>query len=349
MEIISKLFTPSPFCHLRDHASETGACLRRLQCHVEAALSDDREGADGHLKEIQSRVLVGREIADELYQLLSRRVMLAVRREDILSTIEAQNLMLCACGELASLISARSLPLDDDTRQQLRTYVREVLEFSILAIGIIANVNVLVEVCFEGPEADKVGLLIDDIQLRMAKTDLLRSRLVSTLFSHERHVCPPVHSFCLCLLSRNAEHCQSRRQADQPLSSFLPTSRIASPRRASRHDGRLHLGKAIGIRVVLFRLCSSHLTWRGLRPPTDVGQVFSLSGQDGILSYEMIASRPTDSRLVIEPDSRTALGKRPESSSRPQRGAAQYPHPENLPAPNGSYNGGPLHRIPPRY
>jgi predicted phosphate transport protein (TIGR00153 family) len=201
MEIISKLFSPSPFCHLRDHASETGACLRRLQCLVEATLSDDREGADGHLKEIQSRVLVGRAIADELFQILSRRVMLAVRREDIISTIEAQNSMLCACGEFASLISARALPLHDDTRQQLRTYIREVLEFSILATDVIANVDVLVEVCFAGPEADKVGLLIDEIRRRMTKTDLLRNRLVQTLFSPERDDGPSVHSFCLSLLA----------------------------------------------------------------------------------------------------------------------------------------------------
>ncbi len=202
MNPISQLFSRSPFRCLHDHANETGACLRQLQVQVEAALSNDREAVVGHFDGVQSHVLVGRAIADEVFHILSRRGrMLSVCREDILSTVDTQNLMLCGCREIASLIAAHPLSLPDDARQQFRTYVCEVLELSILATHVVSEVDVLVEVCFGGPEADRVDSLIDEVQLRTTKINLARNRLLRTMYSCDREVCPPEHDFCLHLLA----------------------------------------------------------------------------------------------------------------------------------------------------
>lgn len=201
MNPISELFSVSPFRCLHDHASDTKTSLQQLQLQFEAAWSKDVEAVSGHLREIQSRVLVGRAISDEAYQLVSRRVMLPVRREDIISTIDTLNLLLCTCGDVASLISARSISLPDDTRLQLSAYVQEVLELSTMATDIVTKVNVLVEVCFEGPEADEVESRIEDVQLRTTKTHLLKNRLLQTLFSNDGDACPLEHSFCLSLLA----------------------------------------------------------------------------------------------------------------------------------------------------
>lgn len=199
MEFISKLFCPSPLRYLHDHALRTGTCLRRLQSLVEGAFSEDTPTVDGTLTEIRSHVLIGRAIEDDAMQCLSTRLILPVCREDIIATFDAQRLVLSTCSEIASLISAGSLSVPDDTRQQLGNYVQEVLDLAMMATDIVARVDVLLEVSFGGPEAEKVASLIDELQVQKTKTDLLRNRCLQTLCSS--HVGPCEHIFCWQLLT----------------------------------------------------------------------------------------------------------------------------------------------------
>lgn len=201
MNPISELLSVSPFRYLHHQASETRACLGQLQLQFEAALSNDGEAVLRHLREIESHVLLGRMTADEGYQLLSQPAMLPVCRGEIISTFITLNLMLCTCHDVASLISARSISLTDDARQQLSACVREMLGLSTVGTDIITKVNVLVEVCFEGPEADEVRSLIDDMQLRSTTTNLRRNRLLQSLFSNDGDTRPPEQILCLSLIT----------------------------------------------------------------------------------------------------------------------------------------------------
>ena len=201
MNILSRLFSPSPFRFLQDHARETGTCLRRLALQFEAALSEDRSKVAFNFREIQARVLIGRGLVDEASRVLSRFALLPVPRQDFISTIDVQHQMLVSCGEIASIISARRLSLDDKIRSKFVRYVHEVLELSAMANDVTADANVFVGVCFEGSKAERIDTLIEELRLRATRAGLRRSSLLRTLFSKEEGVCSIDDMFRLHLLT----------------------------------------------------------------------------------------------------------------------------------------------------
>ena len=205
MRVLPHLFAPNPFRLLRDHANETGDCLRQLLAQVEVALKNDRDAVVVQHHKVQSHVLFGQSISEEMSRIVANRAcVLPVRRDDVTAATDTLNMMLSGCGEIAAYMSARPLSLPDNIVRQFSTHVCEVIDLSALATDVIAQVDELAEASFGGPVADRIHSQVDEVQARSAGANLRRNEIMRTVCSPESGVCPTEQSFCLEFLTEVA-------------------------------------------------------------------------------------------------------------------------------------------------
>ena len=184
MTILTNLFGESPFGVLEAHGEKVHECVRLLR-DVFAAL---KAGNQARLRELAEQISKLETEADDLrnhlHEMVAAKVLLPMRKEDLLGILEHQDSMADRAEEIAFMLTYRDLTLAEPLINLVLGYVEKVLGNCELAAGVMSRMDLLVESSFKGRDALTVSRLITELaqredQVKPEQVDLTRRLLAA--------------------------------------------------------------------------------------------------------------------------------------------------------------------------
>ena len=187
---ILKLFAHSPFKPLQEHMRIVLDCANEVPGLIKALIDEDKD----KLKEIRKNIFDLENQADriknELRSHLPKSLFMAVDRRDLLEILDLQDSIADVAQDIAGMLAVREMECPASMREPLTTLTERSVEACSQLGKIMEELDDLVEHGFRGPEAEKVSLMIDDLNKIETDTDEKGMRLTKQLFLLEEQVGP---------------------------------------------------------------------------------------------------------------------------------------------------------------
>ena len=193
MTILSNLFGESPFGLLEAHGEKVHECVRLLR-DVFTALQAGDVAAIKDLSERISRLETeADDLRNRLHEKVAARMLLPMRKEDLLNVLEQQDSMADRAEEIAFILTYRDLRLPEHLMTMVLTYLEKVLRNCDLAAGIMSRLDLLVESSFKGRDAMTVFKLAVELAQREDEVKPEQIDVTRRLLAAEPPL-PPVES-----------------------------------------------------------------------------------------------------------------------------------------------------------
>lgn len=184
------LFAKNPFTSLREHMKKTVECVEATRLMFDALWAGDKEGVKGAAKQVSQLEHEADVIKHEIRSRLSSSVFLPVDRRDVLALLSAMDTIADQAEDVGVLLTLRWMELPTELRasfEELRTRVYKVVERSA---DVIESFDSLLEAGFEGPDADAVIALVDEVGQLEHEADKAQDVFGKQLFLHEDELKP---------------------------------------------------------------------------------------------------------------------------------------------------------------
>lgn len=188
MRSIFGIFGKSPFGPLARHAErvrDTEAMIRPL---MEAFMDGDWPRTEQIYEQISKLEHKADVVRDEIRDHLPRSLLLPVDRGDLLKFLREQDAIADRMEDLAVLVTMRRTATPSAMRESVFDLVDHVIRTTDTWYSIAAELPILQEASFSGPEADKVYRLIERVGREEWEADLVQSRVSKQLFEHEEEL-----------------------------------------------------------------------------------------------------------------------------------------------------------------
>lgn len=163
MQSLANLFGESPFEHIVEHARKIHECVNLIRPVTEALLV----GNMPRLAELQSLMsdteFEADRIKDDIRQKLTRRIMLPVSREDILSFVRQLDRMGDDAEDFAVVATFRKIELPAELSRDFTGLVDKIIQTSEALLNLAEELARLQKDAFEGSEAERVLAKIHDV------------------------------------------------------------------------------------------------------------------------------------------------------------------------------------------
>lgn len=183
MQSLATLFGESPFEHIVTHARKIHECVNLIRPITEALLAGDMV----RLAELQGLMSATEfeadKIKDTIRQNLSRRILLPVSREDILTFVRQLDRMGDDAEDYAVVATFRKMELPTELRQDFTGLVDKIIQTSEALLGLAEELARLQKDAFEGSEAERVLLKIQDVCHLEWESDKLSRTLARRYYS----------------------------------------------------------------------------------------------------------------------------------------------------------------------
>lgn len=184
------LFGKSPFPPLRDMAHKVKECADQVPVLFEAFFEGDydrvRELAD-HISHLEHEADV---VKTRIRDGLPKTLFLPVDRKDVLDVLGALDAIADNAEDVGILFTLREMEAHEELIEPLKKLVRRVIRTVDKAVEIIDELEMLAQVGFTGPEAERVLAMIDELNRLEHKADVVQDSLARTLFSIEDRIKP---------------------------------------------------------------------------------------------------------------------------------------------------------------
>ena len=193
MTILTNLFGESPFGLLEAHGEKVHECVRLLRNLFEAL----RRGEAPRMLELAGQISRSETEADtlrnKLHEMVTSKVLLPMRKEDLLGILENQDSMADRAEEIAFLLTYRDMTLPGRLMELVITYVEQILRNCELAAGIMSRLDILVESSFKGRDALTVSRLATELAEREDEVKPRQVEVTRQLLATEVGI-PPVEA-----------------------------------------------------------------------------------------------------------------------------------------------------------
>ncbi len=183
MKDLAALFGSSPFEHIVEHARKIHECVNLIRPITEALLVGDMD----RLTELQSQMsnteYEGDKIKDSIRQNLSRRMLLPVSREDILTFVRQLDRMGDDAEDYAVVATFRKMDLPVEVRGDFTGLVDKIIQTSEALLKLAEELARLQKDAFEGSEAEQVLLKIQEVCHLEWESDKLSRALARRYYS----------------------------------------------------------------------------------------------------------------------------------------------------------------------
>ena len=183
MKDLAALFGSSPFEHIVEHARKIHECVNLIRPITEALLVGDMD----RLTELQSQMsnteYEGDKIKDSIRQNLSRRMLLPVSREDILTFVRQLDRMGDDAEDYAVVATFRKMNLPVEVRGDFTGLVDKIIQTSEALLKLAEELARLQKDAFEGSEAEQVLLKIQEVCHLEWESDKLSRALARRYYS----------------------------------------------------------------------------------------------------------------------------------------------------------------------
>ena len=187
---IFDLFTKSPFGAIQSHMKKAIECAQQLEPLFYAAFAGNGDEIRRITNIIDQLENEADQIKNEIRNHLPKSILLPVDRRDLLDLIHTQDSIADSVQETAGLLTLKKLSFPTALQPEALDLIREILVTCDLAATISNKMDELTESTFDGPEAKKVLVMIDQLDDVETKSDVIGITLARRIFAMEDQMTP---------------------------------------------------------------------------------------------------------------------------------------------------------------
>jgi predicted phosphate transport protein (TIGR00153 family) len=164
-------------------AHKVGECANEVPALFEAFFEGDYEAVRAQAEEISRLEHEADRLKDQVRDKLPKTIFLPVDRRDLLDVIASLDAIADCAEDVGILFTLREMERHEELIEPLKVLLVQVMEVVNQALVIMDHLDVLVEVGFKGPEAERIKGMIEELGRLEHEADLTQDELARTLFS----------------------------------------------------------------------------------------------------------------------------------------------------------------------
>ena len=157
---------------------------------MEHLIADEQEAVLAMAKQVSRVEGEADDIKKDIRAHLPKSLFMPVDRGDLLRQLSAQDSIADAAEDVGVLLTLRKMSPPPWMHECLKDYVAAVLKTVDQSGAVVAELDVLVEASFGGPEADRVIEMVDALHLAEHEADKLQDQIAKLVFQHEDDMKP---------------------------------------------------------------------------------------------------------------------------------------------------------------
>ncbi len=171
MALLDKLFKKSPFGPVIDHAKKVDECIELINPVIKAWLREDWDEIERLRNEISRKENEADELKIQIRNKLPKSLFYPVPRGDLLRILNNQDNIADAAEDLCVVLTLRKTKLPKSLIADFQDFVNQVIETCGKLLTANEELDILMEVSFTGPAAEKVLKIVDEIGQMEWKSD----------------------------------------------------------------------------------------------------------------------------------------------------------------------------------
>lgn len=184
------LMGTSPFKAIQKHMRVVAECASQLTPLMDALVKGDAAQVKAAGQRIVELEKQADDLENALYSRLPKSLFMPVDRRDLLEMVEFQDDVADLCQKIATILMVRPLSVPSGMGPALTSATAGCVAVVQKTLGIVEELDELVEMGFGGKEADKVLKMIGDLDANKASADQLVVTLTGLLADHESALSP---------------------------------------------------------------------------------------------------------------------------------------------------------------
>jgi len=157
---------------------------------MEALLKGEQEKVESFAEKIFKAEHDADLVKKEIRGHLPKSIFLPVSRGDILRFLKEQDNIADSAEDLAVLVTLRKMMVPEELKDELKDFVRKVLETYEMAMNVSSEIKLLAETSFGGAEAHKVMDMIEQLKEKEFEADKAQMKAAKKMFSLEKKLDP---------------------------------------------------------------------------------------------------------------------------------------------------------------
>ncbi len=206
------VFARSPLRPLQEHMKKVTDCAQELIPFFSAVIDEQWRDVEKYQEIIVEKENEADTLKKELRLHLPKSVFLPVHRTDLLEVLLLQDKIANKAKDIAGLVLGRHLILPNAMAAPYQTFLARTIDVVNETNTAIHELDELLETGFRGAEAERVEMMIVDIDTIEHETDEMQIKIRSMLFDVETDL-PPVEVMFLYkiieLTGQLANHAQT--------------------------------------------------------------------------------------------------------------------------------------------
>jgi uncharacterized protein len=184
------LFAKSPFPNLREMAEAVQECSDQVPVLIDAFFEGDYDRVLAISEQISHLEHEADVIKTRIRDAMPKSLFLPVDRRDLLDVLASLDAVADCAEDVGILFTLRRMERVEELEKPLRKLVRRVDKTVTKAMEIVSGLEILANVSFTGPEADRVLKMIDELNRLEHKADIVQDDLAKQLFAMEDDLKP---------------------------------------------------------------------------------------------------------------------------------------------------------------
>ena len=185
MTVLDRIFGPSPFKQLYEHAQKVHECVKLLHPLADALLAENYEKIE-ELHNVMSRTEhEADQIKTQLRDAISNLHFLSVGRHELSEFLAYQDDVADAAEDFAVVLLLRKTKIPSELREDFMAYVEQVISVSEQLLELSEGLSTLAEAAFGGQEAQDMLAAIEKISAEEWKADRLEREFARHFYSME--------------------------------------------------------------------------------------------------------------------------------------------------------------------
>ncbi len=200
MQYFSKLFSRAPFELLELHMEKVIACLVKLDELLRIFEDTDLiklETLSQIVSEIEHEADM---IKNDIRSTLPQSFLFSIDRSNFLEILSVQDDLADVAEEIANLLTIKQMVIPPDIKADLTAYKDKNMEAVWDVKEIVFSFEELLEASFGGPVAQKIQIKIEQIAYKEHESDLLKRKLLKSLFNISESLSTPDFYLCMHLI-----------------------------------------------------------------------------------------------------------------------------------------------------
>lgn len=204
-EILSRLFTRSPFGQLNEHMKKIQECCDLVIPMFDSLVAGDHERVTELAKQTYKLEHEADIIKNTIRDHLPKSIFMPVDRSDVLNFLKEQDAIADAVEDIAVLLTIRTLKVPEQLQAEIKTYIEKSLQACRAAGRITDELSKLMEVGLRGPEAERVLEMINTVGEMEWQADMVQQNLVKRMFTIEKELDPTSILFWMMIFNTIGE------------------------------------------------------------------------------------------------------------------------------------------------